>query len=182
MASAAPSPIEQSPPSTSGNSPPSTMDPMRSASRTVYRAISADWLTPSPGRQSPGSKRGGVWQPASRAPRRVTRPWSRSAPGALAQPGTEVGVGGRSPRLDGASRTAMRGMPSEQRVREGAAGLEHGRVVRRSDGEQRDEVGTDAVAVVPADPADQLDQAGVGLLRLSAENLDIGRTGLRVDV
>ena len=75
----------------------------------------------------PGRTAAACRQPASRAPSRATRPWSRSAPGALAQPGTDVAVGGRSPdstarrgRRSGASADARRA--SEQRVREGAPG------------------------------------------------------------
>src|SRR5436305_406886 len=180
MVSAEPSRIEQSPPSTSGNSPASTSAPIRSASRREYQAISCAWHTPSPGRQSPGSYRGGVTQPASRAPSRLSSPWSRRAPGALPQPGTEVPVGGRNPRLPGASRTAIRRIGGlEECARELSPGGGHGRIVRAGDGEQREQVLAYPFPFRTGGSAYQLNQATVGLLRLPGEHLDVGRAGLR---
>src|SRR5262249_39939949 len=154
--------------STNGNSPASTMAPIRSASRREYQPISSAWQTPSPGRQSPGSYRGGVTQPVSRAPSRLTSPWSRSAPGALAQPGTEVRGGGRRPRLLGASRTAIRRIGGLERgVGELTPGGGHRRVVRTGDGEQRDEVLAYRFTIGARGAADQLDQAAVGPLGLA---------------
>ena len=112
-----------------------------------------------PGRSAAGS---GSRRRGRRAARR--RPWSRNAPGALAQPGTEVAVGGRSPRLDGASRTAIRRIALrvglEQARRQGAARRGYRRVVGTGDGEQRDQVLAHPLTIVARRPAHQVDQPG----------------------
>ena len=91
--------IEQSPPRTSGNSPASRIAPIRSASRREYARDLGRVATPSPGRQSPGSYRGGVRQPASRA----------------LQPGEQAVVAQRAGRL-GAARHRRRGRRAQAEV------------------------------------------------------------------
>src|SRR5688572_1133357 len=176
MASAEPSSTEQSPPRTTGNSPSSMIPPIRSARRREYAAIAAAWHTPSPGRHSPGSYRGGVRQPASRASRRVISSWSRSAPGAFAQPGTDVSVGGRSPRFVGASRTAIRRMwagGSEEGAGQRPASRGDRWVVRTGDGEQGDQVPAYRLAVLSAGAAHQVDQSAVGPLGEAGQHLHV---------
>ena len=76
---------------------------MRPASRRACSRM-ATWLRSEPGAASSAYLPGST-TPRSSAPspaRRRCRPASRSASGALAQPGTLVGAGGRRPRLDGA--------------------------------------------------------------------------------
>ena len=76
---------------------------MRSATRRAWSMI-ATWLRSDPGVASSAYLPGNTTPPSS-APssaRRRWRPASRSASGALAQPGTLVGAGGRRPRLEGA--------------------------------------------------------------------------------
>src|SRR5262245_52674367 len=102
----------QSPPSTSGARPPTRSRSIRAASRRAWSMMAA-WLRSDPG---PASS---AYLPASTTPRssapsspsRRCRPASRSASGALAQPGTLDGAGGRRPRLDGADTNPLR-MPN----------------------------------------------------------------------
>src|SRR3569833_3200355 len=93
-ASIAPSEIEQSPPSTTGNPPEDRTAATREASARVYDAMAAELRTPSPGDHVP-TLRPGVTTPPSAAPRRSRMPRSRSTPGVLLLPGTAPSAGGR---------------------------------------------------------------------------------------
>lgn len=93
----------QSLPSTSGAKPSLLIQSMRSASRRAWLMIAA-WLRNEPGVTS-AEYLAASTTPRSSAPSLVKprwRPASRSASGALAQPGTLERAGGRKPRLEGA--------------------------------------------------------------------------------